>query len=318
MISIVFCVYNGEKYLAEAIESVLDQTYTDFELIVINDGSTDNSLSIIHEYMKRDQRIRVYSTPNRGLAQARNLGVKKAGGEYVTFFDADDLMGCRMLETMHDMIESTKTSIAFVRFTVFRNQTINLQIPGDRNYIVRETEDALKDYFASRMGNVAAGLFKKELLTRFPPGMIYEDNIPKLKAILRAKRVSYCKTGLYFYRKNQHSITGQKITRKNFDILKIGYMQKRIMERQAPDLYRKIRNDHMQMISAMTGPKVRTLYDGKQWDELSRLYEMAPLGYIANVLTAYFLTEKDAKVLTMVFNVLSLRYGCYLLGRLKR
>lgn len=97
-ISVVMSVYNGEKYLKEAIESILSQSYKDFEFIIINDGSTDNSLNIINEYKQKDPRIKVISRENKGLIESLNEGVKMAEGEYIARMDADDVSLSNRLE----------------------------------------------------------------------------------------------------------------------------------------------------------------------------------------------------------------------------
>ncbi|HIP11775.1 MAG TPA: glycosyltransferase family 2 protein, partial [Arcobacter sp.] len=91
MVSVLLSVYNGEKYLDEAIESILNQTYQDFEFIIINDGSTDKSLEIIEKYKKEDNRIVVISRENKGLIYSLNEGISQAKGKYIARMDADDI-----------------------------------------------------------------------------------------------------------------------------------------------------------------------------------------------------------------------------------
>jgi len=97
-VSVVMSVYNGEKYLKEAIESILDQTFIDFEFIIINDGSTDSSLNILKEFEQKDKRIKVISRENKGLVISLNEGVKLAQGEYIARMDADDVSDPKRLE----------------------------------------------------------------------------------------------------------------------------------------------------------------------------------------------------------------------------
>ncbi len=100
MISVIIPVYNAQRYLAETLDSVLNQTYKDFELILVNDGSTDNSLEILREYEKKDSRVKVITDENHGAPHARNLGFDNSKGEYIMFFDADDIMEPRALEIL--------------------------------------------------------------------------------------------------------------------------------------------------------------------------------------------------------------------------
>ena len=90
LISVIVPVYNTEKYLHRCIDSILNQTFTDFELLLINDGSTDSSSAICDEYAEKDCRVRVFHKPNGGVSSARNLGLEKAQGEWITFCDSDD------------------------------------------------------------------------------------------------------------------------------------------------------------------------------------------------------------------------------------
>ena len=109
LISVVMSVYNGEKYLSEAIESILKQTYKDFEFIIVNDGSTDSSLEIIREYQKQDNRIKIIDQENTGLAKALNNGIKITQGKYIARMDADDISLPERLEIQVQFLNENKT-----------------------------------------------------------------------------------------------------------------------------------------------------------------------------------------------------------------
>lgn len=99
-VSIIIPVYNKQKYLKKSIQSILDQTYDNFELIIVNDGSTDNSSEICHDFQKKDKRVRVIDIENNGVSNARNVGISNANGEYIQFIDADDYTANNMLESL--------------------------------------------------------------------------------------------------------------------------------------------------------------------------------------------------------------------------
>ena len=99
-VSIIIPVYNSEKYIGRCIDSILNQTYTNYELILIDDGSTDNSLKILNDYKKKDNRIRVYSQKNKGVAITRNRGIKLSNGQYICFIDNDDYIENKYLENL--------------------------------------------------------------------------------------------------------------------------------------------------------------------------------------------------------------------------
>ena len=111
IISVVMSVYNGEKYLSEAIESVLNQTYKDFEFIIVNDGSTDNSLEIIKEYQNQDERIVLISRENKGLVASLNEGIEKAKGKYIARMDADDICLATRFEEQIEYMEKNKLDL---------------------------------------------------------------------------------------------------------------------------------------------------------------------------------------------------------------
>ena len=121
LVSVIMSVYNSEKYLAEAIESILNQTYKNFEFIIINDGSTDSSLDIIQEYMKKDNRIVLINRENKGLPYSLNEGIEKVKGKYIARMDADDIsLPTRFEEQVKFMEENSKISICGTWAEVFR------------------------------------------------------------------------------------------------------------------------------------------------------------------------------------------------------
>lgn len=103
MISIIIPAYNAADYLVQTIESVLNQTYSDFELILVDDGSTDRTCEIIKDYQGKDARIKYFYKENGGVSSARNLGLQKATGDFVSFLDSDDLWDKRFLESMYHL-----------------------------------------------------------------------------------------------------------------------------------------------------------------------------------------------------------------------
>ena len=115
-ISMIVPVYQVEKYIAQCIESVLNQTFSDFELILIDDGSKDNSGAICDSYAAKDDRIIVIHTKNNGAATARNIGLERASGEYITFLDGDDYLAENMLSRLYEEIENSDYDIVLSDF----------------------------------------------------------------------------------------------------------------------------------------------------------------------------------------------------------
>ena len=110
-VSIIVPIYNSEKYIERCIKSILNQTYKNFELILINDGSTDKSIDILNKYKKIDKRISIIDKKNEGVAKTRNLGIQKAKGKYVMFIDNDDFINKNYVETYYKIIKEKKLDI---------------------------------------------------------------------------------------------------------------------------------------------------------------------------------------------------------------
>ena len=103
--SVIIPVYNSEKYLKECLDSLVNQTFKDFEIICINDGSTDNSKKLLEEYANKDDRINVYSQENQGVGAARNYGMTLAKGKYINFLDSDDILSANALKSAYEFLE---------------------------------------------------------------------------------------------------------------------------------------------------------------------------------------------------------------------
>ncbi len=135
-ISIIVPVYNVEKYLALTLYSAMDQTYSDIEIICVNDGSTDNSLAILEAAQEKDDRIKVFSKENGGLSSARNYGIRKASGEYLCFLDSDDLLETQACEVIVNTFEQTKADVVTYgasAYPAFRGYTWLNEVLSPRN-----------------------------------------------------------------------------------------------------------------------------------------------------------------------------------------
>lgn len=124
-ISVIVPIYNQEKYLKECIDSILNQDYGDFEVLLVNDGSTDNSLNICYEYSKNNDNIKVLNLEHGGVSNARNKGIKSASGKYVCFIDSDDIINKKFLSTLYMMISKYDSDIAEVDFRYITQEDID-------------------------------------------------------------------------------------------------------------------------------------------------------------------------------------------------
>lgn len=124
LISVIIPIYNSDKYLARCIDSICKQTYTNLEIILVNDGSTDNSINICKESANKDKRISIFDIPNGGVSNARNTGLKNASGEYIQFIDSDDYVSNNYIESLFNSLTSTNSGLVVCAIESYDNQNI--------------------------------------------------------------------------------------------------------------------------------------------------------------------------------------------------
>jgi glycosyltransferase involved in cell wall biosynthesis len=207
-LSIIIPVYNKAAYLGDCIRSVLDQSFTDFELILVNDGSTDTSDEICHEYEAFDERIIVIDQPNAGVSAARNTGIKHAIGHYVGFIDADDTIEPDMYELLINNILAYNADISVCRLrTILPGKTIH--VPEQTKAIVLNYEDALSACLKGDLDRSANNKIYKLALVRniFFEGHIYEDVLFTCKAFLKSQVTVVQHTTKYNYILRDNSVS---------------------------------------------------------------------------------------------------------------
>jgi glycosyltransferase involved in cell wall biosynthesis len=205
-------VYNTEDYLKQAIESVVEQTYTNFELIIVNDGSTDNSGEIVDSYAERDNRIVVIHKENSGLSDSRNIALKKVTGDYVGFIDSDDWYEPNYLEQLVDYIEKENLDIVICGyFLEYKNKTVTRLSVDKPTTLSRE--EGLREIIADKLikSYVWNKLFKKELITdEMPVSYMFEDYATVFKWFVKANKTGILNVPLYHYRQRGGSIVNER------------------------------------------------------------------------------------------------------------
>lgn len=225
-ISVIVPLYNTEDYVGEALDSVLRQTMPDFEVIVINDGSTDNGLAVVEEMARQDSRVRVFSQANQGLSISRNVGIGHARGEFIYFFDSDDLLEPRAFEILYN--ECVENALDFVFFDAdsFVDRGCSLkEIDYERNIeleakVCKGPDVLMKllkenSYRAPVWMNLIRASFLRKAGLDFYPKIIHEDELFTVKLFLNADRVGYMPYILIHRRMRLNSIMTQNITWKN-------------------------------------------------------------------------------------------------------
>ncbi|CEF51219.1 glycosyltransferase family A protein [Lactococcus petauri] len=219
MISVIVPVYNAEQYLAECLDSILGQTYQNLEVILINDGSTDNSLKIIEKYAENDVRIKAFSIENSGPAKCRNFGLEHFSGDYLMFIDSDDYICKDLIENLFSYVK-TDSEIAMCKFS----KDVHKVGAGDKS-LITQTEmfvDSVKQMYSPSFASSGpvCKLYGRKIFDklRFPTIAMYEDAAISLQALSFASKVSFIDYFGYYYRFNPESITNTKISEKNFAI----------------------------------------------------------------------------------------------------
>lgn len=223
MISVIVPVYNVETYLEECLDSIQNQTYTDFEVLLVNDGSTDRSKAICERYCKENRRFHLLNQENQGLSAARNTGVAASRGEFIAFVDSDDMILANYLETlMHYMREDV--DIVESQFTVSNEEFLAKSFKEPSILFEGNSQEAVK-IFPKHVLNVNAvtKLYRRSIVEAVPyiDGVIFEDvycGIGMLKYIRKIIKIDY--KG-YYYRQHQASIMHRTFTPKNLDIFTV-------------------------------------------------------------------------------------------------
>lgn len=222
-ISIIIPVYKVEKYIDRCIKSVINQTYKNLEIIVVDDGSPDNCPSICDKWAERDSRIKVIHKNNGGLSEARNVGMKIASGELIGFVDSDDWISKEMYQLLFENMKENGSDISACGVkTVWEDETESRFLTTQGKYVLN-TQEAMEAIVRENILKqpVWYKLYKAELVRdiNFPVGKYHEDVFWSYQAIGRANKVSVFSTPCYYYFQRKNSIMGNKYSLKRFDVL---------------------------------------------------------------------------------------------------
>lgn len=215
-LSVIVPVYNVEKYLEKCIDSILRQTFTEFELILVNDGSTDKSGLICEEYVKLDKRVKVIHKNNGGLSSARNAGLDIANGEYIGFIDSDDYIDPNMLNQMYITAKNYNADIVSCRFLrINENEQEDIKVLQSTEVRVYDSYKALEEYLSYKDENlkdihtvVWNKIYKRHLFNniKFPEGKIFEDGYVTYRLIHEANQIAVLNNIYYYYVQRSNSI----------------------------------------------------------------------------------------------------------------
>jgi glycosyltransferase involved in cell wall biosynthesis len=222
-VSIVIPIYNVEKYITHCLDTVIHQTYSNLEIILVNDGSSDKSAELCQNYVDNDSRIKLINKVNGGLSDARNVGMDYATGIYITFIDSDD-------EVKHDYIEyllellvnnNADASVCQKQFISESGEEIPLNDNKIKNITFETTQDCLKDFLVNKNIETTAWgklyFLSKISDIKFPVGKFHEDIFTTYKFLMRCNIVAVGSEAKYLYRKRENSITSTMFSERHLD-----------------------------------------------------------------------------------------------------
>ena len=223
MVSVIVPIYNVEEYLEECLESIRNQTYTNIEVILVNDGSTDGSIEICERFCQQDNRFKLVTQENQGLSAARNRGVKESIGEYIMFVDSDDVVNENIVEVlffyMNSDVDIVECQITRCKDELVENKPTRIMFKGE------STEAILKSIEFKEVKFCAfTKLYRRELVEKVPflEGYIYEDVYTGMNYLKYIRKMVAVDLKGYYYRVRPNSIMTKSFNEKNLDIFPIG------------------------------------------------------------------------------------------------
>ena len=301
LISIIVPVYNVEIYLKKCIDSIINQTYKNLEIIIIDDGSNDNSGRICDEYLELDGRIRVFHKSNGGLSSARNYGIDKAKGEYICFIDSDDYIQCDMIEKLYNACNNNNAQIACCGMIIEKDNNESKKINCKNEFCINSKE-ALKRMLLLDEIEVSAcdKLYKTELFNdvRYPIGKYYEDMATTYKLLIQAKNVVHINYAGYHYIIRQGSITNDGFDVKHLDMINIAKEIREFAIGNYEDL--KEAGDYYYYLQLTT--ILRKIYNSPNKSEYKKEYQNLKKEYNSQILK--ILKNKYVKIDRKIMDIL--------------
>lgn len=221
LISVIVPIYNTEKYLVECVESIRKQTYSNIEIILVDDGSTDASIEICDEFAEKDSRVRVFHKENEGVAVARNFGIQHSNGQYVVIVDSDDVAVDKMIEVLYTQIKENDADIAVGNYYIYDESD------GNFYYYITDDDYCVEVLSSQELIDRQAGawkwnstafmlttfkLYKKVLFNdvSFTHGRRFDDEASTHRLFLRSKKTVFVNDNVYLYRRRSGSIMRSK------------------------------------------------------------------------------------------------------------
>ena len=218
LVTVIVPIYNVEQYLRECLDSIVSQTYSNLEIILVDDGSLDNCPRICDEYKQKDNRVKVIHKENGGLSDARNAGLDIATGEYISFVDSDDVVSKKFIELLYKpFLHNENIGVSLCRFKPFYGDKCNPSIEEKSSEridleLLLSQNSSLNTYLSMECNSACNKLYCRRLFddVRYPNGKIYEDVFTTYKVLFSSGEIYRTVSQLYFYRVRSGSIMGAK------------------------------------------------------------------------------------------------------------
>lgn len=243
-ISIIVPVYNVEKYLKKCLDSILAQTFIDFELLLIDDGSTDSSGKICDEYGRKDERIKVYHKDNGGLSSARNYGIERSNAPFLGFVDSDDYIDADMYEVLYRNLKNEDADISMCSlFDIYNGKPP--KVNAQTEYFVTNACEAIRIVMEAKITSVTAWnkLYKRELFqnVRYPEGKTAEDASVIVELLMQTNKNVITTEQKYYYVHRINSITTGEFTAIDYDVIEAWRKNYRLVKENYPQLLDVVR-----------------------------------------------------------------------------
>ena len=264
LISVIIPIYNVENYVRDCIESVLKQSYKNLEVIIINDGSQDNSRTIVADMIRDDERFILLDKENGGLSETRNFGLERSRGEYIAFIDSDDIVSPFLIENLYYALERSGTLLSMCKMTRKLGE-LNRGIVR-KYHVVKGDFTRLVESLGinwDHMPNDAAWdkLYHRSLFdnVRFPVGQIFEDSSVIYPLVHQVDQYAIVDSIDYYYREAENSITQDTIHENHFDLLRKNQLQIDFLRKHHPET---LKFGYANVLNANDYWAMKALYDG--------------------------------------------------------
>lgn len=294
MISVVVPVYNVERYLPYCMSSILAQNVTDMEIVLIDDGSTDNSGVLCDQYVKRYSNVKAVHQKNAGLSAARNTGIEMAKGEFITFVDSDDMLAEGFISAAIELANVYQAD--FIAFSNMRCEAearwpmkCQSQSENFETHVYDESVQKMQKFLiGAEIGTTAwAKVYRRELFEtiRYPVGKYHEDVFTTYKVVDKAHRIVTTSQVGYLYRKSPNSITTSGFSEKRLDSIEGKLQQLAFIQKNYPSLQKEAETgviyacNQCMMLMAQAGYKNRTILENLQvlYRKYGKSYLSAPV-----------------------------------------